>query len=480
MNCVTSHFSMNKLSERSFHKFDLSYMTNGTLELPYPTTLSIVLSMTIQLVPLGDRELWRAAANDNSWSLPLYVDWRWHKEEDTHYALVMPAVGLYTSQHLLLKALLDAHDIQGREDQWLIPRRIAEAILHKAPGITPLAYYKWADPRCPALPMANSLTLSPKGPIVRNTPGSNDYEAFVRHLCKVNSLPNSVVRVVLRAVGDTAAKWMLEERKPLDLGFCRLIAAPFRPNWKEIVSFKFRKWKLLKLFNSQQKVKLTELENAGVPSVLCSLHNVGLSRGRAKAYQVMYTLEAIPSKKFENAVNVVESKRQACGTTSYVASFETTVEALYPHLLAALENHLRKVGAPFARVCERGVSGVLRFLPTLGLPPKVRGVGLRQLPVHIVEADRCFSVNGEKSDLNLICEKTPPLPALPALSQGQDDVRGRQEQRQLDAPRDRKQRASRLPLLHVDQGDNSGQPVLSCATVASGEASGMDREGDKP
>lgn len=419
---------------------------------------------------------------DGSWSLPLYIDWRWYKAEDIHYALVMPAVGLYTSQHLLLKALLDVHDIQGRQDQWLIPRKIAEAILHKAPGITPLAYYKWDDPRCPALPMANSLSLSPKGPKVRNLPGSNDYEAFVRHLCHKNSLPNSVVRCVLRALADTAPTWMLEQRKPLDLGFCRIIAAPFRPNWKEIVAFKFKKWKLLGLFNSPEKVKLEELEEAGVPAALCSLHNVALRRTfkqRHQGYRVDYTLEAIPSNKFEAAVSNVEASRQACGTTSYVASFEKTVETLYPHLLAALENYLRKVGAPFARVCERSTSGVIRFLPTLGVSPKVRGVGLRNIPVRIVETGGGFSVHGEASDLNLVCEKTPPLPALPIVPQGTHDLRECPKRGQLEESTNGETGANRMPLLHVDKGDDTGKPVLSGTTIATRKTPGMDTEGDR-
>lgn len=410
----------------------------------------------IELVPVGDRELWRAAAKDDAWSLPLYIDWRWHQAGNVHYALVMPAVGLYTNQHLLLKSLLDPHDIQGRQDQWLIPKRIAEAILHKAPGITPLAYYKWDDPRCPALPSANTLTLSPKGPAIRTAQGSNDYEAFVKHLCKERGLPNSVVRVVLRAVAETAAEWMIEARKPLDLGFCRLLAVPFRPNWKEIVAFKFRRWHLLKIFNGPQRDKLSALEEARVPQALCSLHNLGIHR-HWRGYRIDYTLEAIPGKAFEKAINKVEEHRLACGTTSYVASFEKTVETLYPHILAALETYLRKIGAPFARVCERGAAGILRFLPTKSQSIKVRGMELRHLPVRIVAPDSCFSVKGEQDDENLVRETDAALPPpMSAVSPGENDVWGRFKQRQLAESGDGGTGTNGVPLSDEFEGDESG------------------------
>ncbi len=416
---------------------------------------------------MGDKELWYALAQDSSWSLPLHVEWRWHKEADVHYALVMPAVCFYPNQHLLIKAMLDPHDIQGREDQWLIPRTIAESLLHKAPGVTISYYYKWPDPNFPVLPLTKPLSLSPKGAELRNTRSSQDGEAFISHLCQKNGLPNSVVRLVMRAISDDAPRWMLEQRRALDLGFCRLIAAPFRPNWKEIVSFKFRKWKLLGIFNSPQQNKRKALDEAGMPEALCSVQNVGIHR--KNHFKINYTLEAIPGRKFDTAVNAVESTRQACGNVSYVASFEKTVESLYHHLLDALETYLRKSGAPFARVSERGNAGLMRFLPTIGAKVRVRGLPVSNLPVHIVAPTTNFSVFGERSDISLVRAKAAKMRQMSSLPPPADDVR-----------KCNGEGSDRLLLRHVGESENEGQPMLSGATPETGDTPGLDGKGDRP
>lgn len=432
------------------------------------------------LFPIGDRELWFAKAADDSWALPLYLDWKLDRETNIEYALVMPAVGLYVNQHLLLKALLGSHDVQGRDDNWVISKKMVAALLHKAPGITPMAYYRWPDPNQPVLPLSSPLHISPKGPKVRSESGSSDYEAFVSHVSQLNGLPSSAVRAVFRAVMDAAPKWMLEERRPLDLGFCRLIAVPFRANWKEIVAFKFKRWKLLGLFGLPQADRWTALDEAGLPEALCSPHNVGLRRGviGKDTIRIEYQLEAIPSRKFESAVTAVEVARITCGTTSYVASWEKTVESLYRHLVDALETYLHKTALPFAKVSERGRAGLLRFLPTSGLTSKLRGVALRHLPVNIVASNSRFSVFGESGNPTAVRPKAPPVPPLPDIPQINGNLREPEEQRQLAESTDRESGTAGMPMLHAAEGEDEGQPVLSGATTTDGTTSGVDGERD--
>lgn len=388
---------------------------------------------SITLLPYGDRELFFAQGQGGSWSLPLYVDWKHDKTNDKHYALVMPAVGLYISQALALVAMLQVYDIQGRRDRWIVPRKIAESLLQKAPGITPLRYYKWPEENCPPLPAFKETTLLSDVPKLET--GRVGNEAFVSHIASVWNIQSSVVKVVLKAISEEAPKWMLQNRQALELGFCSLIAVPFRPNWKEIVAFKFRKWKLMSIFNGPQKDQRQLLEDAGMPAAMCSLHNISLDHG--KGY-VNYTLEAIPTKKFDKAVRLVEGRRMACGRTSYVAQYERTVEKIYHHLLNALETYMRQTSTPFARLSESCNESVLRFLPATGKSSKVRGVDVRHLPVSIIPPDSPFSVSAESGDPNLVCSTPPPMQDMPALSQGTDDVREREEQGNVDEPADGK------------------------------------------
>lgn len=433
------------------------------------------------LFPIGDRELWFAKAADDSWALPLFLEWKLDRTTNIEYALVMPAVGLYTNQHLVLKALLGSHDIQGRDDNWVISKKMTAALLHKAPGITPMAYYRWPDPNQPVIPLSNPLNVSPKGPKIRTEPGSSDYEAFVSHVSSTNGLPSSAVRAVFRAVMEAAPKWMLEERRPLDLGFCRLVAVPFRANWKEIVAFKFKRWKLLGLLGLPRTERQAALEEAGLPEALCSPHNVGLRRGAIgkDTLRIEYQLEAIPNHKFDSVVKSVEAARITCGTTSYVASWERTVEALYHHLVDALETYLHKTALPFAKVSERGRAGLLRFLPSSGLTNKLRGVALRHLPVNIVASNSRFSVFGESGNPTAVRPKAPPVSPLPDIPQTAGHLREPEEQRQLAEPGDWESGVTGVPLRNVSKGENEGQSVLPSATPAAGPASGMDGEGDR-
>lgn len=427
-----------------------------------------------ELFPIGDIELWFAEGKDAEWRFPLYVQWKVDRETEKQYALITPAVCPYTSQGLVLRALLGTTDILGDSDRWLITRTMAERILHKAPGITPAAYYKWDDVHMPPMPAANPVKVATvKAPENRLDQGSSEYEDFVSHVCSKNGLPNSIVRVVMKAIASDAVTWMVENRKALDLGFCKLLTVPFRPNWKEIVAFKYRKWRLLGIFNMSRKEKAEKLEEIDMPSAMCSLHNIAINNKRGSNYTLQYTLEAIPGARFEADVWTVEKKRQACGTTSYVANFEKTIESLYHNLVDALEAYLRKTSKPFARISEGGKSGYLRFVPTSGLKVKIRGVLLRNLPVHIISPDSPFSVLGEKSDQLIVREKAAPVQALPIVPRGTNDLRECSEQGRLVQPGP--EGANGVSLLHAGQGEDSRGPVLSISETAEPGSSRVDK-----
>lgn len=404
----------------------------------------------MELYHYGDRELWYAKAQDDSWSLPFIIEWKVDLKEEKHYGLVMPAVCLYNSQLLLVKALLDHHDIQKSPNRWLVPKAMVEVLLHKAQGITPTYHYKWTEDNYPPLPTVWKNMQLKTGQPDNIRPESD--RSFISFVAQEHRIPSSVVAMVLKAVSSSAPKWLLEERKVIDLGFATLMALPYRANWKEIVAFKFRKWKLLGMLGLPQQNKEDALIEAGVPEGLCSPQNLGIRRATrySGGYYIDYTLETVPKKKFNEAIRECEGKRLACGTTSYVLSFERTVETLYPHILDALENYLHKTSLPFARLHEGIKRRLLNFLPTRRNQVKVRGVVVNKLPVHIVTPDSCFSAEAESSDEVRVREKAPPLQALPAVSSAVDDVRGCEKQGDVEQPGEGG--TDGLPMLHASQG----------------------------
>jgi hypothetical protein len=421
--------------------------------------------MTLNLFYYGDTELWFASGN--GWSLPLHLRWMHDKANDKHYGLITPACGLYYSQAVTLKVLLDVHDIQCKDGSWLVPRKMVEALLHKAPGITDSAYYQWPDEQMPLLPLQKEVKINdqPAKPTVDDL----IQDPFVSHICKATGIQSSVVKVVLKTIAIEAPKWMLEKRRAVDLGFCRLIAAPFRSNWKEIVAFKYRKWRLIGLLNLHQKVKHQALEDAGLPEALCSVHNIGLLK-KGDNHRIDYTIEAIPSKEFNKQCESIELARMSTGTTSYVTSFETTVESLYHHLVDALHCYLKKAREPFARVCERSNSGQLYLVPAQGHTVKVRGVGLNNLPTHIVSPDTNFSIKGGQSEQLLIQAQAALLPKMSNLLQAADDLREPEEQGNLDEQG--QAGAGGLPMPDAGQSPASGKPMFP---EPDGIGHGLDR-----
>lgn len=394
--------------------------------------------MTLELYPYGDSELWYALGEAGNWSLPVLVHWRHDRTNDKHYGLVVPAVGLYYSQGLTLQALLQIHDIQGRNDCWLLPRMMIESILHKAPGITVLAYYKWPEDGMPPIPLPKLLKVSTDGcSVVMADSIRSSNDPFISYISQKSSISTSIIRAVISSIAQHGAAWMLEKRQPMELGFCRLIAVPFRPNWKEIVSYKCKKWKLLGILNMAQKQRMQTLEDSGMPEVLCSPQNIALQK---RTGRIEYTLEAIPTDKFESEVERVETYRMASGNISYVQHFETTVRKLYVNLLQALKAYLRKTNAPFAGVHERGETGEPCFVPTLRHTNKVHGVGLWNIPIHIVSPGSNFSVYGEKGYPVPVQKEIAGVPEMPALPLSTEDMRESKER----GP-------SRLPVLFTNQ-----------------------------
>jgi hypothetical protein len=379
----------------------------------------------------------------------------------------------------MLTSLLQVHDVQGRQDCWMIPRKMVEAILHKAPGITELAYYKWNEPDTPAIPIPKSVKISKTGVattelITQNYDLSNQ-DPFIAYLSEKSGLSRAVIKTVYKAICDNAARWMVENREAIDFGMFKIIAAPFRPNWKEIISCKFKNWKLLEMFRAPNGDKLEKLEAAGVPGAMCSMHNVGVKcqSSQSKLFRISYTLEAVPNKRFEKVVDEVERSRLACGGTSYVASFERTVETLYLHLLDALENYLHKTNYPFARLLESGTGGQLRFVPTESTKIKVRGVPVRHLPVHIIPPRSGFAITDGNRDSEVVPIPSPELLALSGLSQADEDVRECKGDSDVDLD-DGEKGTTRLQLLDASEGKAEGQPVLSGRAPEAGDSSRLE------
>lgn len=423
----------------------------------------------------GDRELW--TARNTEWCLPLYVDWYLDESNGIHYGMVNPACALYPSQYLVLQVLLGVHDVVGSKERWTVPRKVIESLLAKAPGITPRYYYKWYDPHCQAMPLSEPARIVDE-PAAATDTIDNKAESFLAYLSKARGIPVSMLRVVWKSISEEAPKWLTEHRGTLQFGFCEIAAVPLRINWKQVVAFKCKNWRLPSIFNSSPEKRNMALLELGMPGVLCSPQTIAITRTKSTKVgrqRLDYTLEIIPTEAFRSAVVDCESKHILAGHRSYIASFERTIEIHYNFLINALRIYLKKAGMPFARLHEGSKNGIIRFVPTSGKYYKVRGVGLNKLPVDIVEVAHGFSVLAEKGEPEPLHQAVAPVPALSDISSDDDDVRQREGSAAMDTGR--QEGDVGVYVLSAGEGLVPRKPVLPEPAPSPWKPSGLDEEG---
>lgn len=384
--------------------------------MPIAGFLSIVKPDHKKLDLSLDTELW--AAVGSSWTLPLWVRWGIEKKSKAIYGVISPACGLYAQQELTLNALFEDHDIQGLTSSWIVPQEKIHELLKKAPGVKPFAYYQ-APESMPyfegARPKHNPhggvrranepISTAPMGKM--DNPG-----AFASHLSRQYAIPVSTVKAVMDAMATEGATWLIEFHRPLHLGFCTLIAAPFRKNWVQIVAHKFREYPMLKILKQPNRREI--LREITMPESLCSPQNIGIkSNHHDNPAGLDYTIEAIPTELFERSAAAIERARHAAGTT--VENFENTVESLYEPLLKVLQTYLEKTRLPFGKVHQSSSRSKPCLLPSRGDVPTVCGVGLAKLPVYIIPPASGFSVQAESRTENVVLPKVKIVLPMPTV-----------------------------------------------------------------
>lgn len=417
---------------------------------------------------MGDVELWFMEGSD--WKLPFFVEWRTPDDNTGRiYGVLRPALCFYPNQLLTVQNLLGAHAMEDRNDRWILNKPSVHSMLVKAPGITPQFYYQWpADSHPPITAPPAILSLDGKRPL----PGrrAQQFKRLSDYIARCRGLPADTVMVVLTALSQLGTQWMVSCQEPLDLGFVRLVALPYRTNWKDIVAFKCKPNKLPKLLRLNLSVRKQALSTIGFEEVVTSPHNVGLAgQVETRLRRLHYTIEAIPSQQFESEVDHIEKNRMLSGHSSYVAFYEQTVEKFYDDIVATMDNYLRKATSPWAAVRPLVDTGLVAFLPISRHRVQLRGIPIAELPQHLASPDTSFSSVGDKqSDPILIQAQAAQVRKMPPLLPAPPDVRERQEPGHMGQLRPKG--TVRLPVLDASQGAGPGQPVLPCDSTPARES----------
>lgn len=179
-------------------------------------------------------------------------------------------------------------------------------------------------------------------------------DLLVKNLVEETGLPIGVVKAVLNAHARAALVRMLVERKPVNYGFFKVAALPYRDNWKQIVLAKHPEL-LVRLAGKDKEQQDRILLELGV---LEDFNNSDLIAWNDKEQTVGWTLEVLPEKSFENSVKALEVEKKISTTPSeYVQAWANTITSLAKFRLKAFLSWAKKTTRPIATVRPCGKSG---------------------------------------------------------------------------------------------------------------------------
>lgn len=413
---------------------------------------------TVVLKPVGDVELWYAEPADRAWRLPLHVEWKRDDSDGALYGLIIPGTCFYHVQVLQMEAIIGAYSLEDRSDRWLVPRAHIEELLHKAPGIHAEFYYQWPEKGHPPIPSQHGQSVEVRNRTVR----SKRFDSFTHFISATHNLPPDVVGVVLSAIAQSGTEWLVWHRQPIDLGFVRLMAFPFRANWKEIVLFKKKSADIIKALLSPRLIRSQRLTSMRFAATLCSPHNVAL-RGGAEYSRIDYSIEAMTTPGFDRNVESIEGDRIRQG--NYAGQYSKAVEKIYDSIVDCLVLYAKKTQSAWAKLHQSSSGCGTSLFPTRAR--EFNDVPLSDLPVDIIPAGNDFSVFAEREGKgHLAALSAPPPPrllALPSILPAADDVRTCGGNGDMVEPRPGG--TAGLSVLDASQGIASGKPVLSCGST---------------
>jgi len=391
------------------------------------------------------------------WIIPVYVTYL--RGDNKEYAKIVPAIGLYAEQSLYLVYHFSLHNIWKRKDCFLVDRVFMGQLTERAPGITPEYYYRWPGGMPPMSHKKQRARISQDDLADER---SEDTEDFIDFVHKRRAVDSSVLRLAIDLICREAPYWLTQKKKPIDLGFVRIFALPYRANWKEILLAKFRD--IAWVFSSNKETKDNALREAKFNEHLCRLEMLSIDR---QIRHIHWTLEAVPTKQWEKDAAEIEMTKQASGDSVYIKLYEKLVAALAPRILEVFTDYVQKVSRAFPEICSSGKSGSQKLVPYRGekkLLPKIGG----NIPVYVSVSDKPQSFDKREKDVAVLVRPTiASVPQLPNISPATDDLRKPTVNGDMDKPKDGQDGTDRVSLLLPGEIKNLGSELLALRPIAT-------------
>jgi len=234
---------------------------------------------------------------------------------------------------------------------------------------------------------------------------------FVKYVARRVGGKASVFQTVWTAMIQEAPAYLLDEKKPINLGFGELYALPYRANWREIMQAKFPRLALA-LKKTPRELVPPFLINTGWDA---ELFNSDLVEMKGKDKHHGWCVIFAPNEQWFKIVRAYErDQRAALGATKYATRFTKLVRKLSNRILKYFLNHVTQTSIPAAAVRHSPRSGgdyLVPHIPKGRVRPTAPEVGATYV---VGDLPRKEAEEREEGALYGSFKEVPPLPLVPS------------------------------------------------------------------
>ncbi len=338
------------------------------------------------VVPDGDIELWTVSGkleDGFNWVIPLkfrpYLKTSENGELPLRYYFKPVEHWSNAIQYAVLCEVLDRFDHSPHDERgWWFSHETMSRFAQKAPGITPEFYERW--PSRKLIEDADELRLLADNPELSDPDLKSRYTEFSTNELKFLKYLQSItgetswtgMKILWLAMRQAAKRWLIEERKTLDLGFIRLIPIPYRVNWKEALAVRFapflskfrKRWHRTDIVDDP-KMDRSDLSDPSDPAApfYAALSSVKLLAWDKHHHFAHWHIEALMHTEFERALKEDEYARfQKLGHAGYARHLLGQLARRVAELTGLFWRYVDKVLLPPARLID-GDQDTVRLVP---------------------------------------------------------------------------------------------------------------------
>jgi len=344
----------------------------------------------VKIEATSDTELWLVRSCDG-WQLPIFVN-ACKADGVEGKVLIQPATSINSAKLTALAGVLGKNTHRGPTACWLIDADRLPSLAARAQGITPEYYERWPDQPNPDN-LRMQVTEEHSDPALAEPRIDRDAEVFLREMVQrtaITDLPTA--RLVWLAICQEMARWLLERKRPIDLGFVRLQALPYRANWKQILMARLPK--AFSLFRKPKEKRDAALAMTEFPAWLRSSRMMAFD---PKHNIPTWTIDATVTKAWKQYVIDYEREGRAKYDFQRAQAWARQINKFEPDIVEIFKSFLEEVAIPCGSV-EEGESFGSQIIRPYIPKGRVTGESPDSVATNIVYPDLTNMVIEDEQD----------------------------------------------------------------------------------